>query len=196
MFEAIHEVLEAAASDPQFSAESSIDDPAIYVASLSDYNGGILHGRWITCEYGADHIQEEVQAMLAESPYAKKYGDIAEEWAIHDYSGFFGVDISEGAGFEEVCELADGIREHGEAFAAYCTNIGSWDISGFEDAYCGTYSSELDYAYELADELISAESAPDFLTRYFDYEAFCRDLFINDCFSEDVAGGVAVFRHI
>ena len=26
-----------------------LDAPAIYVASLSDYNGGILHGRWISC---------------------------------------------------------------------------------------------------------------------------------------------------
>ena len=192
MSQAIQEATNAATYTPRID----FYQPAIYVASLSDYNGGILHGRWIACEYGADHVWDEVQAMLAESPYQKQYGDIAEEWAIHDYSGFYGVSISESADFDKLCELAEDISEHGEAYAAYCENVGNWDVSGFEDAYCGTYGSELDYAYELADELINAESAPEFLTRYFDYEAFCRDLFINDCFSERVADGVAVFRHI
>jgi len=51
----------------------------IYVASLSDYNAGRLHGAWIDATQDADEIEAEVQEMLAASPEP-----IAEEWAIHD----------------------------------------------------------------------------------------------------------------
>jgi antirestriction protein len=42
----------------------------IYVASLSDYNNGVLHGCWIDCEgKSGDDIQAEVSAMLRGSRY-------------------------------------------------------------------------------------------------------------------------------
>ena len=174
-----------------------LDAPAIYVASLSDYNGGILRGRWISCCYGVDHVWEEANAMLAASPYAEKYGEKAEEWAIHDYSGFEGIDLSESASFDHVCELAEALEEHGETFAAYYGYSPSNDIascvSAYEDAFCGVYDSELDYAYELADEMMP-HNAPDFLTRYFDYEAFARNLFIDGYSSVRISNGYAVFR--
>lgn len=53
--------------------------PRIYVASLSDYNNGLLHGEWIDAGQEPDEIHEQVQAMLAESESPG-----AEEWAIHD----------------------------------------------------------------------------------------------------------------
>jgi UDP:flavonoid glycosyltransferase YjiC (YdhE family) len=41
----------------------------IYVASLSDYNAGILHGKWIELEgKTTDEIQKEIEQILAESP--------------------------------------------------------------------------------------------------------------------------------
>lgn len=42
--------------------------PRIYVASLSDYNAGRLHGEWIDANQTADEIQADVEAMLACSP--------------------------------------------------------------------------------------------------------------------------------
>lgn len=40
----------------------------IYVASLSDYNAGILHGVWIDCEgKSSDDIMDEVRVMLRHS---------------------------------------------------------------------------------------------------------------------------------
>lgn len=42
----------------------------IYVASLSDYNAGVLHGCWIDCDgKDADDIQAEVSAMLRKSRF-------------------------------------------------------------------------------------------------------------------------------
>jgi antirestriction protein len=62
--------------------------PPIYVASLSDYNAGRLHGRWIDAAVEVEQVVEEIEAILAESKE-----EIAEEWAVHDcqpqrYAGF------------------------------------------------------------------------------------------------------------
>ena len=48
------------------------------------------------------------------------------------------------------------------------------------DAYAGQYESPEDYAYEWIDDTGVLSSAPEHLRMYFDYEAFARDLFIND----------------
>lgn len=41
----------------------------IYAACLASYNNGRLHGRWIDAALGADHMRDEIAAMLRESPY-------------------------------------------------------------------------------------------------------------------------------
>jgi antirestriction protein len=54
------------------------------VASLSDYNAGILHGEWIDADQTADELHTAVRELLERSP-----SDLgAEEFAIHDYEGF------------------------------------------------------------------------------------------------------------
>lgn len=35
------------------------DGPRIYVASLSDYNAGTLHGKWIDADQSAEDIQAD-----------------------------------------------------------------------------------------------------------------------------------------
>lgn len=45
------------------------ESPRIYVASLSDYNNGLLHGVWIDAAQDADSIRDEINAMLMESKY-------------------------------------------------------------------------------------------------------------------------------
>lgn len=62
--------------------------PAIYVASLTDYNNGILHGRWIDALLSPAEIHRQIHEMLAGSPTTTRTGEPAEEWAIHDHEGF------------------------------------------------------------------------------------------------------------
>ncbi|MFD8088998.1 antirestriction protein ArdA [Streptomyces malaysiensis] len=93
--------------------------PSIYVASLTDYNDGELHGTWVDADQDADSIMEDVQAMLATSPTARRYGTVAEEWAIHDYEDFGGVEVSEWATFEWVAELAELLKSRPAALVAY-----------------------------------------------------------------------------
>lgn len=43
--------------------------PRIYVASLSDYNAGVLHGRWIRADQPVEDIYVEIEDMLKQSRY-------------------------------------------------------------------------------------------------------------------------------
>ena len=173
---------------------------SIYVASLSDYNAGIHHGQWIDCLDDSDSVQDQIAAMLAESPTAREEGRRAEEWAIHDHGGFYGLGIGESADIEELCALAVAIEEHGQPFAAY------WDYSAsgvsvenaverFQDAFEGVYDSMTDYAEDYAESAGLLDSMPENLRYYFDYERFGRDMEINgDVFAVRVeGGGLAVF---
>lgn len=125
--------------------------PRIYVADLSAYNAGNLHGRWINADQDADDIRAEIAEMLRESPcpntvcecprcaaditvpvgecaedcpVCKGTNEVttAEEWAIHDFEGFEGIRLSEQEDIDTVADLAAAIEEHGEPFAVWWNN--------------------------------------------------------------------------
>src|SRR6476620_9939102 len=125
--------------------------PRIYVASLSDYNDGRLHGCWLDATVGDEELQAGIDHMLATSrePHA-------EEWAIHDYEGFGMVHLGEYESIDTIAQLAQGIEQHGPEFAAWADHVGhtSADALGrFEDAFLGTWASRKDYAESLIDDL-------------------------------------------
>jgi antirestriction protein len=179
---------------PQILEDKMKNDtvPKIYVACLAAYNNGYLHGRWIDIDKDVEAINREIHEMLAESPIPN-----AEEFAIHDYDGFGGINVGEYAGIDTVRELAEFIQEHGEELAAGVYNYyGSIDDAkdALENRYHGEYDSELDYAEQLFDECY-AHDIPENIRFYIDYEKFSRDLFVNDCFSIDSKGSVHIFSY-
>ena len=152
-------------------------DYQIYIASLSDYNAGILHGEWINLEgLSVDDIYDRINEILKASPTAKKYGEPAEEWAIHDFE-LGGIRISEYEDLETIVTIVECLMEHGEPFAIYYNDVDDLETaqSQFEDAYQGEYDTFLAYATEIFDELY-VHSIPKNLQYYIDYEAFARDL--------------------
>lgn len=180
-------------------AQIQEDGPRIYVASLSDYNGGVLHGKWIDATQEAEDILEEVAEMLKASPTAKREGSIAEEWAIHDYDNFGSLKLGEWESFEKVSELAQLIAEHGPAFAAYADNVGQdyATAEDFEESFNGEWDDEKDFAYDLAESIGLLEGMPDSLQGYFNWESWTRDLFMGDYYSVEAPGyRVFVFRSI
>ena len=171
-------------------SDTMTDSPRIYVACLASYNAGILHGQWIDTA-DADEMREAIQEMLGRSPCPG-----AEEYAIHDYEGFGSIRLSEWEDIDRVAELGQLIAEHGAAFAAYAGHIGAdyATAESFQDAYCGEWDSQRAYAENLFDELY-AHDLPEHIAPYIDYEAFARDLFINDKYSVESGSGVYVFRN-
>jgi antirestriction protein len=166
----------------------------IYVASLTDYNAGILHGTWIDLENkNHDEVMEEIQEMLADSPTARKTGELAEEFAIHDYEGFD--TISEYEDIETLIEYVEMVEEHGDAWIAYVNITGQKWVTkaGFEACYQGSYESERDFVECLLDDTGELESIPEHLRYYFDYDSYANDLFTSDFECEYVEGICYVF---
>ena len=174
--------------------------PRIYVASLTDYNAGRLHGEWLDAAQDPEALLAGISAMLASSAESG-----AEEWAIHDYEEFCGVRLGEYASIESVSKIALGIVEHGAAFGAWAGYLGheSWeDLDRFEDCYQGQWESLTDYAEHLLDDLgldeIIERAVPDNLQPYvrIDAEAFARDMSYNGelyTVEDDEAAGVFLF---
>ena len=66
-----------------------------------------------------------------------------------------------------------------EALAAFLEYFDFDELGDFEDRYRGSYDSEVDYAYECIENDNILDKMGKFAP-YFDYEAYARDLFLND----------------
>jgi antirestriction protein len=180
--------------------------PRIYVASLSDYNAGILHGTWLDAATEPDELWDGINEMLAASPTTARYGDPAEEWAIHDYENFGPIALSEWERIEHVATLARGIVRHGNAFAAW------WDLdqrsddddieSQFENQYLGQYTYLSDYVDQYLDDIgfdvDDMPGVPESIQPYviIDTAAMARDLEAGGAISTvEADGGVYVFAN-
>lgn len=176
-------------------------NPRIYAASLSDYNGGRLHGAWIRADTDPDTLADHVAAMLAQSPTPG-----AEEWAIHDYEGFGPLRLGEYEDLATVSQIGQGIAEHGLAFAHWAAICGTSDrgeLARFEDVYLGHWDSVEAYAEELLDDLgideLIGRAVPGHLQAYVkvDVEGFARDLqYSGDITASDGDGDVYLFDQV
>lgn len=172
--------------------------PRIWIASLADYNAGILHGEWVDATQDAEDLHAAAEQILATSSEPG-----AEEYAIFDYDEFSTYRIQEHDRLEDVSLIARGIAEHGAVFAAWA-ELHDGDpgmMAAFEDAYLGTYDSAERWAEQLLDdEGISGlldKAVPEDLRPYvsIDYEAWARDAQLSGSIHiEDLPDGrVAVF---
>jgi antirestriction protein len=147
-------------------ADEERPSPRIYVASLSDYNAGRLHGVWLDAAQEVDDLHAGIQEMLAASAEPG-----AEEWAIHDCEGFWPLELSEHEPLAFISDVAAGIAEHGEAFAAFAELAEREPdrLSLFEQLYKGEWESLDAYAAHLLEDMgVEAHLAqlPEWVQRY------------------------------
>lgn len=164
--------------------------PRIYVACLASYNNGTLHGAWIDCT-DVEQMATDITKMLAASPT-----ESAEEYAIHDTDGFGDAAtlIGEHTDLATVAQIAEGIAEHGDPWAAYAAHQGDADAaSDFEEAYCGQWDTFAEYAADFVDSTGMLSGIDDTVARYFDYDSFANDLEHDYIVCDDGTGGVHVF---
>lgn len=149
-------------------------DIQIYIACLASYNIGILHGDWIDATLTEAEIWDAIQDILASSPVPD-----AEEYAIHDYEGFYRIRIEEYSSIETVSVIAQFISEHGELGAELISNFGDVDgaKTAMDDDYVGQYDNLEDFARNITED---TTDIPENLVHYIDYERMARDLEIND----------------
>ena len=146
----------------------------IYVADLAAYNNGILHGQWIDATKDLDELWDAINAMLKDSPIPN-----AEEYAIHDYEGFYGYCIEEYSSLETLHEIACFLEEHGMLGGAllehWCGDLGMAKTA-LEEDYCGLYESLADYAQEITESCVEIPASLQF---YINYKAMARDMNLN-----------------
>ncbi|MCB8911077.1 antirestriction protein ArdA [Rhodococcus rhodochrous] len=168
----------------------------VYVASLSDYNAGVLHGEWFDLDVysDAEELMTDIQTMvLDKSPTAAKDPfTVAEEWAIHDYEGFGGFRIGEYEDLQALIDFAEMIDAHGQPFAIWAEYQG-YTLSeapeheqSFVDSFIGNVTV-FDYACSCAEDLL--QGVPDEVARYFDYQQYARDMVMAGDVFEVVDGG-------
>jgi antirestriction protein len=97
--------------------------PMIYVASLSDYNAGELHGVWLDARDELERMELQVEELLAQSNQFD-----AEEIAIHDFQGFRAWRPGEYESLAAVKAVADAIVEHGEPVTHWIGYLGAAGI--------------------------------------------------------------------
>lgn len=159
--------------------------PRLYIASLTDYNAGTLHGVWLDAATDVDAMQAEIGEMLRASPTTHRSGEPAEEWAIHDHEGWGGIPIGEYESLDLLARLSEGLTMHGAAFAAWVQLVGTeeaGDVEGFEDHYGGEHQSLVAYGEsllgDLGIDLAELPGMPESLRRYVqvDVAGWTRDM--------------------
>ena len=155
----------------------------VFVNTWGNYNeNGADGGEWITLPMEPEELEEVLTNIAA------AMGDNDPEWAIHDYEWETEIepgDIDEYDSIEywnELCLEVDDLQEWEaeeiaaamEAFDYSFTEAMERQQRGCFIFYAGQDME--DVAGELADEWLNSRDVPDFIARYFDYEAFARDL--------------------
>ena len=165
-------------------------EPSVYVGTYGKYNDGSLCGLWIDlssfnsyndfinfCK--AIHADEEDPELMAQD-----YECFPRQW----YNEGF---MSE-EDFDHIKEYTEMCDKHSvEAVDDYMELHD--DLDNFEEAYCGEWNSEEDFARHIVDECYDLERTMGNLSQYFDYEAFARELFMYDY---SMGANNHVFRNI
>ena len=166
--------------------------PAVFCCTYHKYNEGRpLAGMWLDL-YTFSCYEDFVAACRwlhrdeqdPEFAYLD-YENYPDEW--YSESGL------DEATFERILEYADLDDDEQEAFRAFLdvTSDSDADFSDFRERYCGRWDSEEEFAQHLADELCMFDNVPESITRFFDFKAFARELFMSDY---DMGDGGHVFR--
>ena len=154
----------------------------IFVNTWGNYNvNGADGGEWITLPMEPEELEEVLNNIAA------AMGDNDPEWTIHDYEWITEIEMDEISEHDNIQELNEKCQE-----ISALEEYESEEIAAAIDAFGYTFAEAMDrqqrgcfvfyagrdlqeVAEEIADECY-LYNAPEFLARYFDYEAFARDL--------------------
>lgn len=177
------------ANGGKFAQGGMLEDAKIYVADLAEYNNGRLVGKWLDLsDYSSGaEVMEAIQEMLDEQTKKDKYGDVHEEYAIHDFEGFPRSFYSESMGESDFDQLYEIARVADDANLPLDVLMEAMSDLGYEDnaervaeAYYSSVPASMgnefrDFAYEYIDSVGGIESAVSNPEYYFDFESFGSD---------------------
>lgn len=147
-----------------------------YVTNLGKYNEGILIGEWINFPVSEEELEEVFTRIGIDGKYY-------EEYFITDYDGIWAGSMKEEyISIERLNEIAETLQEFDEDVLAAALEY--WildDVLEMNPDDCMVYSdvhNEYDLGYYWIEESGCYDLGGDILSRYFNYEAFGRDIAI------------------
>lgn len=156
----------------------------IYLTNLGKYNEGELVGEWVDLPIEKENLQEVFKRIGIDG---KQY----EEYFITDYEcDFYEIREYESISIlNEIAEKLDNLDDEQEQVVKVLMSECGYDLDdAIEKAESGDYriysncDNMTDVAYIVIEECGYLDNAPEFLSRYFDYEAYGRDLGIEGSF--------------
>lgn len=178
---ALH-VTEAALRRERLTVLNSSDQVFFYVDGIP------TKGCWIALEnvdtWADVHLAVEAAGLIdacydGELLAADIEGTLAKCFYVSRYNLF---DLPRYVEVREEIERYDLERD---AVAAFIDWSGSFDVDSFGDSYMGRYDSKNDFAIQLIEDSGMLAEVPEYIARYFDIDAFTRDLFMGDYHLED-----------
>lgn len=155
----------------------------IYLTNLGKYNEGELVGEWVQLPISDEELQEVFKRIGINEEY--------EEYFITDYEcDFYEIGEYESIStLNEMAEKFDNLDEEQEQVVKVLMSECGYDLDdAIEKAESGDYriytdcNDMTDVAYAVVEECDYLRNVPENVARYFDYEAFGRDLGIEGSF--------------
>lgn len=157
-----------------------------YIANLERYAAGTIIGAWFDM---SETTAEEITAVIGEG-----------ETIILDYEAPDEMSISEFENITDLIELAQKIEEIDEDLLNAMLSYGYTIAQAIEKIEDGDYNiyedceDMADVAYQVIEESGMLSEAPELAQRYFDYEAFGRDLDLEGNFYRTGSGYIEIIR--
>jgi antirestriction protein len=170
--------------------KNSQDAPRIYVGTYGKYNEGSLHGKWFDLESFQDaesferacrnFHSDESDAELMFQDWENIPSFLICEYFLNPDAFLY---------FQEAAQIDSTTAD---AFRLYCEHMTSWPefgtdfetmLEGFHQSYQGYYGGAMkdpktEFACQYIEDTGLLCGVPELLERYFDYEAFGRDMFL------------------
>ena len=161
--------------------DKDTDTPSAWIGCLSCYNSGRLFGKWIAGLECNDLVSAGLATLETVGDYTANrcvrcFGD---EFAALDHENFLGLisgECSPVEAYEAALLISELDESEYEKFAAWISNGMAKDIDKMRECYIGEFSSDTELGEYYADETGLLSEMPESLRRYFDYEAYGRDL--------------------
>ena len=192
----------------------------LYLANLGKYNEGILKGEWVELPLSETELEEAlVNIGVAHYdkegnfvPYVietdeKGYEYVYEEYAIHDYETDLNISISEYSSLDNLNAIAENVEKYELGYVNALLDDGA---IGMKDLIEGdieeimqnhtfielepNMNEEQEVGYAYVDEVCGGLEclSKEILERYFDYEAFGRDILLSG--EGFVSGNILVLK--
>ena len=162
----------------------------IYLTNLGKYNEGFLIGEWVSLPISNEDLKNVLKRIKisnkpdANSNYYEEYFITYWECDYYNIGEYENIDtLNEIA--SQVESLEDNEKEIVKALMSECGYTLNEAMEKVESGNYGIYyncEDMIDVAYYIVEECGYLENIPENVARYFDYEAFARDLSIEGTF--------------